>query len=114
MESSTKKEVKELKGVLGDLDHRGKKCTLCRVVLIFSGLVFIVVLIFVSSVQYQTRKQMEVDARTNKPLPPEKAGELSQEEWNQHLINLGGIIHPELRNPSTSPIQLPPPPTKKT
>ena len=97
----------KLKDVLRHIDNK-EECVFCRSALIFAFilLALIVMLVFVYRDDAMSR---------NRPLSPDKAPKITPAEWNQHVLELGAIVHPEL-NASTSistkanPLVLPPAP----
>ncbi len=78
----------QLKDVLRHIDEK-EECVFCRSALIFAFIVLalIVMLVFV----YRN------DASSwNRPLSPDKAPKITPAEWNQHVLELGAIVHPQL------------------
>ena len=82
----TSNKQHKLKGVFRHIDDK-EECVFCRSALIFAFIVLalIVMLVFV----YRGDS-------SNRPLSPDKAPKLSPSEWNQHVLELGAIVHPEL------------------
>ena len=78
----------KLKDVLRHIDNKDE-CVMCRSALIFAFIVLslIVVLVFV----YRDNR-----SAWNRPLSPDKAPKISPAEWNQHVLELGAIVHPQL------------------
>ena len=99
----------KLKDVLRHIDNK-EECVFCRSALIFAFilLALIVMLVFVYRDDAMSR---------NNPLPPDKTPKLTPAEWNQNIIELGAIIHPELRSTTSisskaNPPVLPPAPSE--
>ena len=95
----------KLKDVLKHIDNKDE-CAICKSALIFAFIVLslIVILVFV----YRDDR-----SEWNRPLSPDKSPKITPAEWNQHVLELGAILHPQL-SASTSvidksePIVLPP------
>lgn len=97
----------KLKDVLRHIDNKGE-CVFCRSGLIFAFilLALIAILVFVYRDDRTSR---------NRPLSPDKAPKITPAEWNQHVLELGAIVHPELRASTSisnkaNPLILPPDP----
>ncbi len=101
----------QLKDVLRHIDDKGE-CVFCRSALIFAFIVLalIVILVFV---------YRDSTSTWNRPLSPEKTPKITPAEWNQHVLELGAIIHPELSvstsiNNKADSLVLPPAPNITT
>lgn len=99
MSELSKREIRELKSELERIDGGGKgDCPMCRFVLIFAFVVMLLVITFTFFFK------MDPGRTVNTPLSAEKALPMSPEEWNDRIVDLGTIIHPELAS-STPHIQ---------
>ena len=84
---SSESQQKELRKVLQDMKNGGEGCTICKFVWRFALVVLVLVALFVFFVK--TNK-----SNLNEPLPPEKTPKITPQEWDQHILELGNIIHP--------------------
>ena len=82
----------EINNVLEQIDKK-EECVMCKFALIFAFLVLLIVVVLVFV--------LRSDQSTNQPLPPEKAPQISPAAWNQHVLELGKAIHPELTAPAS-------------
>ncbi len=93
------------------MKNGGDGCTICKFVKIFALIVFVLVGIFVFLMQPNK-------ATLNVPLSPDHAPKITPQDWNQHVLELGAVLHPTATStknaPPTSGLQSPtqpPPPT---
>ena len=78
----------KLKDVLRHIDEK-QECVFCRSALIFAFIVLLLIVMLVFVYRDDT-------SSWNRPLSPDKAPKLTPADWNQHVLELGAIIHPEL------------------
>ncbi len=89
-------ETQELKK---RLEHNGGdgECTMCKFVLIFAFVVLLLVLVFTFVFRLKPEPALA-------PLLPEESPQVSQEEWNQKVLELGQAFHPELKASSSATV----------
>ncbi len=105
-------QQRELRKVLQDMKNGGEGCTICKFVRIFALIVLILVAVFVFYMQANK-------ATLNEPLSSDLAPNISPQNWNQHVLELGAGLHPTATGTkstqssvvSGSPTQPPPPTT---
>lgn len=86
MVTSIKKH--QLKDVLRHIDNK-EECVFCRSALIFAFIVLALILMLVFVYRDDA-------SSWNHPLSPDKAPKITPVEWNQHVLELGAIVHPQL------------------
>ncbi len=89
-------DEKELKKRLHAEGGDGE-CTMCKFVLIFAFVVLLLVLVFTFVFRLKPEPALV-------PLSPEESPQVSPEEWDQKVLELGRAFHPELQSSATTTV----------
>ena len=88
---SVREKDKQLEKVIDRIDRK-EKCLICRFVFLFAFIVFTLLILLLPFLRSHP-KQVEPLV----PLAPELAPPVSQEMFDQQMLDLGTTFHPELK-----------------